>query len=305
MTIADAAEDRSPADAAADVRLSAGTVPLEPRVYETLPPEAISDQLRPVVEELGLVENCRQLAAEGWTIVENAASEEFFDRLRKAIVATTEAANATSLPQSKGRLLREDAVFAEAATNPSLMALAEFSVGRGCLLGSLIGTVRNAGDPSSPPHADQDMIPAPFPAHNFMLTACWVCDDFTKEGGATLIVPGTGRFHRHPTEAESADLSRAIAAECPAGSVVLWDGNIWHGNWPRSIPGQRVVLHATYYRLLMRPADDYSDIADRLVASYGPPMSQLLGLDDFFYKKYFDYEKDFPIFQRTVNNAKR
>ena len=303
MTIEDAAEELAGADAQSPE--GAKAVPLEPRVYETVPPETISDQLRPVVDELGLVENCRQLAAEGWTIVENAASEEFFDRLRKAIVATTEAANATSLAQSKGRLLREDAVFAEAATNPSLMALAEFSVGRGCLLGSLIGTVRNAGDPSSPPHADQDMIPAPFPAHNFMLTACWVCDDFTKEGGATLIVPGSGRFHRHPTEAESADLSRAIAAECPAGSVVLWDGNIWHGNWPRSIPGQRVVLHATYYRLLMRPADDYSDIADRLVASYGPPMSQLLGLDDFFYKKYFDYEKDFAIFQRTVNNAKR
>lgn len=301
MTIEGTAEDLAQSDTAADLQWSEGTVPLEAPVHETVPPEAISDQLRPVVEELGLVENCRQLAAEGWTIVENAASPEFFDRLRKAIVATTEAANS----RSKGRLLREDAVSAEAALNPSVMALAEFSVGRGCLLGSLIGTVRNPGDPSSRPHSDQAMIPAPFPAHNFMLTACWACDDFTKEGGATLIVPGTGRFRRHPNEAESADLSRAIAAECPSGSIVLWDGNIWHGNWPRSIPGQRVVLHATYYRLLMRSADDYSDIADRLVATYGPPMSQLLGLDDFLYKKYFDYEKDFAIFQRTVNNAKR
>ena len=135
MTIEDAAEGPAQSLAGADARLPE-EVPLEPRVYETLPPEAISDQLRPVVEELGLVESCRQLAAEGWTIVENAASPEFFDRLRKAIVATTEAADS----RSKGRLLREDAVFAEAATNPSVMALAEFSVGRGCLLGSLIGT---------------------------------------------------------------------------------------------------------------------------------------------------------------------
>lgn len=136
MTIEDAAEDPVHSNAGANARLPEAAVPLEPRVYETLPPEAISDQLRPVVEELGLVESCRQLAAEGWTIVENAASPEFFDRLRKAIVATTEAADS----RSKGRLLREDAVFAEAATNPSVMALAEFSVGRGCLLGSLIGT---------------------------------------------------------------------------------------------------------------------------------------------------------------------
>ena len=138
-----------------------------------------------------------------------------------------------------------------------------------------------------------------------MLTACWACDDFTQEGGATLVVPGTLPLMRHPTDEESAAaVEGAIAMECPAGSVVLWDGRVWHGNWPRTIDGQRVVLHATYYRVLLRQGDNYSDEAEELIERYGTAMSQLLGEEDYFYKKNFDYVKDYAKFVRTMNNAK-
>ena len=59
-------------------------------IYDTLPPDAISDELAPVVDELGLRENCRQLAMEGYTVVENAASEEFNQRLRAKILEILE-----------------------------------------------------------------------------------------------------------------------------------------------------------------------------------------------------------------------
>ena len=136
------------------------------------------------------------------------------------------------------------------------------------------------------------------------LTACWVTDDFTEAGGATRIVPRTNEHLRHPTDAEVADAAGAITAECPAGSVVVWDGRVWHGNYARTIEGQRVVLHATYYRLIMRPANDYSDIADALVETYGKPMSTLLGREDYMYKKGPDYVNDPEIFVSTINNAR-
>ena len=278
-------------------------VPVEVRRASTVPPREITPELRPVVEELGLVENCRELAEEGWTIVENAADPAFVARLRKAILETADVDDTGN--GNVGSLLAKDPVFAEATLNPKVMALAEFSVGRGFLLGSLIGTVRAQGNPALPVHCDQDMFPAPLPEHNMMLTACWACDDFTKEGGATLVVPGTRALLRHPTDEESAAaVDRAIAMECPAGSVALWDGRVWHGNWPRDTDGQRVVLHASYYRVLLRQGDNYSDVADELIERYGTPMSQLLGEEDYFYKKDFDYVKDYGKFVRTLNNAK-
>ena len=265
-----------------------------PILGPTVPPWEISAELLPVVEELGMVENCRQLAEEGWTIIENAADPDFFARLRRTILDS----------EGQYRLLRHEPIFAEAAINPKVMALAEFSVGRGCLLGSLISSIRSKGDPQASVHSDQAFFPSPFPQHNMMLTACWACDEFTRAGGATLVIPGTHRHLRPPTDEESAAAEGAIAARCPAGAIAVWDGRVWHGNWPRTLDGQRVVLHATYYRLLMRPADDYSDIADVLIERYGPRMSQLLGEDDFLYKKHFDYVGDYETFARTLENAR-
>ena len=217
----------------------------EVRRTATVPPEEISAELMPVVEELGLVENCRQLAREGYTIIENVAAPEFVARLRNTILESTTAGETGS--GSSMMVLGRDPVYAEAALNPRVMAMAEFSVGRGFLLGSLIASIHTHGRPALELHCDQEMFPAPLPAHNMMLTACWATDEFTREGGATRVVPGTSRHLRHPSEDEVAENYGAIAMECPAGSVVFWDGRIWHGNFARNSDGQRVVLHATYF----------------------------------------------------------
>ena len=190
-----------------------------------------------------------------------------------------------------------------AVLNPKALAMAEFSVGRGCLLGSLAATVRAKGEPALPLHADQAMFPAPFPEHNMMLTACWVLDDFTEAGGATRVLPGTNRLRRLPDDAESANAG-GVPMACRPGSLAIWDGRVWHGNFARTAEGQRVVLHATYYRLLMRPGEDYSDVADGLIETYGERMSQLLGREDFLFKKHFDYVKGYEVFARTLNNAR-
>ena len=264
-------------------------------LYETLPPEAISDELAPIVDELGLAENCRQLAMEGWTVITDAAPIEFTQRLRNAILTKAS-------PQGANMLLADDPVFAEAVLNPKLLAMAEFSVGRGFLLSQVAASVRPQGAGTIGLHADHNWLPAPFPAHNMLLTACWACDDYTKAGGSTLVIPGSANLRRHPNAAEVAACDGAIAIECPAGSIALWDGNLWHGNWPRELPGERVVCHITYTRLMMRPVEDYRDHEARLIEQHGDVMAGLLGHHDGLYgRKGFDYSK----LVDTFNNAKR
>lgn len=274
----------------------AGASPKRPEMYyETLPPEAISDELSPIVDDLGLTENCRELAMEGWTVVEDAAPIEFTQRLREAILATTGT-------QGARMLLADDPVFAEAVLNPKLLAMAEFSVGRGFLLSQVAASVRPEGAGPIGLHADHNWLPAPFPAHNMLFTACWVCDDYTKEGGSTMVIPGSAKLRRHPNAAETAESAGAVAIECPAGSIAMWDGNLWHGNWPRELPGERVVCHITYSRLMMRPVEDYRDHEQRLIEKYGDVMAGLLGHHDgLFGRQGFDYSKLID----TFNNAKR
>ncbi len=265
------------------------------KYYDTLPPDAISEELEPVITELGLVENCRQLAEEGWTVLENAATQEFNNRLRETILRVTD---------GKGgfMLLAKDSVFAEAVINKSLMAIAEFSVGRGFLLSQAAATVRPQGDPSIALHADHNWVPAPFPDHNLLLTACWACDGYSQAGGATLIIPGSNKLRRHPNETEVSEFGGAQPIECPPGSIALWDGNLWHSNFERTLEGERVVCHITYTRLLCRPVEDYGQHADDLIREHGSEMSQLLGREDMLFKPD---GADLSKLDTTFNNAKR
>ena len=89
-----------------------------PEIYhDTLPPEAISEELAPVIAELGLENNCRELAEEGWTVVENAATPEFNDRLRQKILELSGATLETG-GGGGNMMLAKDPVFAEAVLNP-------------------------------------------------------------------------------------------------------------------------------------------------------------------------------------------
>jgi hypothetical protein len=263
--------------------------------YDTLAPGEISESLKPQIEDLDLERNCRQLAEEGWTVVEGAAAGEFTDRLRESILRLSKGGGANML-------LAKDPVFAEAILNPSLQAMAEFSVGRGFLISQVAASVRSKGAGTIGLHADHNWLPAPFPSHNMLLTACWACDEYTEAGGATLIIPGTNRHRRHPNEDEVRDLSEAIPIECPPGSIVLWDGNLWHSNYPRSIDGERVVCHITYTRLMMRPVEDYSAQTTALIERHGEAMASMLGQDDMLFSPTgADYGK----LVQTFNNAKR
>ena len=152
--------------------------------YDTLAPGDISRELAPVIEALGLTENCRQLAEEGWTVLHDVAAPEFNERLRAIIL------DITGERPGANMLLAKDPVFAEAVLRPKLMAMAEFSVGRGFLLSQVAASVRQTGAPVIGLHADHNWLPAPFPAHNMLLTACWACDGYTEAGGCYVDHPG-------------------------------------------------------------------------------------------------------------------
>ena len=280
--------------------------PIDNLLYDTNPPEVVSDELRPVLEDLGLVDVCYKLAKEGWAVIEDAASPEFNERLRNAIIDSVDGLDTVAASPAKAAgknmNLREDPVFGEAALNPKILAVAEFSVGRGFLFSQMTTSVKCQGAKGIALHCDNNWLPAPFPEHNMITTFCWACDDFNKENGATSVIPGTQILKRHPNEEESNDLGGSVAIECSAGSIALWDGNIWHAAYDRDTPGARVVAHMSYSRLAMRPVEDYSNEADMLIERHGGRMAQLLGKEDaLFESEGFGYTQMIP----TFNNAKR
>jgi hypothetical protein len=267
---------------------------------DTLPPEAISDELAPTVAELGLEDNCRELAELGYTVVENVSSPEFNQRLREAIIRTAPSDDPTQA-RGSNMAMRLDPVIAEAVINPSLMAMAEFTVGRGHLISQVATSVTPGGTGGIGLHADQNWLPAPFPEHNMITTMCWATDEFTEANGSTHVVPRSHLLRRHPTEEEMETREGIVAIECPAGSVAIWDGSIWHTGWPRTTAGERVVCHISYSRLSMRIIENYAADADGLIAQHGEKMAQLLGRNDSLDSPTgFEFSKVYE----TFNNSK-
>jgi ectoine hydroxylase-related dioxygenase (phytanoyl-CoA dioxygenase family) len=71
----------------------------------------------------------------------------------------------------------------------------------------------------------RDISPFPNPSPPVVMATMWAATDFTRENGATVLVPGSHLWpdDRVPTKEE------LRCAEMPAGSVLLYCGNLIHG----------------------------------------------------------------------------
>ena len=254
-------------------------------VHETRQPFELTDELKAKVDTLGLAESVAHVKAEGYGYIYDPAPIAFTQRLREAIVRT---APGSEGPRGMNMLLDKDPVFAEVALNPKLLTMVEILCGKGALLSQVTSTVfpKQADAPRKGGlHADQTWTPAPFPEHNQTATFCWACDEYTTEGGATRVVPNSHRLRRHPTAEEIAAEEGIISTACPAGTVVFWNGSIWHSGGTRTIGGERVVLHITFSRLAMRPIENYDHLGEDWLADKPYEMRVLLGREDFLNKE--------------------
>jgi hypothetical protein len=242
-----------------------------------LPMYGVSEELAPRIAKFGLERNLQELQEQGYTVI--PVDRELTDRLRLAIFAATESAKEgnSTFDRACGMPLGLDPVFGEACEHPAVLAIAEFMCGRGYVLSALLATVRTAGS-AIQLHSDQAWLPSPYPEHNAFMTACWVTDDFTRENGATCVVPGSHLLRRAPSPEESAArFAEAVAIEAPAGSVAIWDGSVWHGNIPRTAPGERAVLHVSYGRVGYQRFHDFSYVGEEFRNSASATMRGLLG----------------------------
>jgi ectoine hydroxylase-related dioxygenase (phytanoyl-CoA dioxygenase family) len=63
-----------------------------------------------------------------------------------------------------------------------------------------------------------------------VVDSTWMLDDFTAENGATRLVPGSHRWAKAPWDVMDCqdDHPQQIIVEAPAGSVLVFNGLIWH-----------------------------------------------------------------------------
>ncbi len=137
-----------------------------------------------------------------------------------------------------------DQAFLALVDEPTVLAVIEDLLGPDLILGSMNARIVRPGDPVQPLHSD---IPRPLRKLGppVMVNAVWMLDGFTADNGATRIVPGS---HLAP-EAEPPDgvsVPHVVAPTGPAGSVLVFNGQCWHGGGANRSDRIRRAVFAHY-----------------------------------------------------------
>jgi ectoine hydroxylase-related dioxygenase (phytanoyl-CoA dioxygenase family) len=140
-------------------------------------------------------------------------------------------------------LLARGEAFWPVPLHPLVLAVAERVLDPELLLSSLSAITLAPGQGAQPLHEDTQRIPLARPRAPIALNAIWALSDFTEANGATRIVPGSHRFDAPPRYGAE---HPTVAAEMPAGSILLFDSALWHAGGANVTDARRWAI-ACYY----------------------------------------------------------
>jgi ectoine hydroxylase-related dioxygenase (phytanoyl-CoA dioxygenase family) len=162
-----------------------------------------------------------------------------------------------------------------------MLSTIEALLGDGFLLSGTTSMHIGPGETDQRLHADDGMISLPRPHPATMITTLWALSEFTKDNGATRLIPGS---HKEESIAPGSDeVSTALLAEMPAGSVLVLHGSTWHGGGPNTtslatLGSQRYGLSIQYVAGWCRQQQNLMLGTPRdVVASYPRRLQELIG----------------------------
>jgi ectoine hydroxylase-related dioxygenase (phytanoyl-CoA dioxygenase family) len=164
-------------------------------------------------------------------------------------------------------LASKSAAFDVAYTHPKVLAAVRHGL-RGA-----VRVFQLSGRDPLPKYGQQglhtDWLPRA-PSEPFsIVTAIWLLDDFTPNNGATRLIPGSHLLPRPLPKSMQEPASRHPDQKfvvARAGSVLIFNGHLWHSGTRNDSAGPRRVLQCQFVALeLLRTTGTSPEISERLV----------------------------------------
>ncbi len=250
------------------------------------------------IDWLGLAQNVVDLDAYGFTILERLLDDDTLSTARQAILDICEAQTGVKPDFDTGEthpnwrllpyLMPRHPVFQDILLNEKAVALIHYLLGKSAQLSSMTCHFKGPGDSGQIPlHTDTGM-PAPLPPYSQVANINYALTDYSKDGGCLALVPGSHKWARNPESTEifldgPAENKLAEPIEVPAGTAVVWHGNVWHGSYPRKTPGLRLNLAVYHARPYWKLQERYgNELPQEVIDRHGnnPVFRELAGLDD-------------------------
>jgi ectoine hydroxylase-related dioxygenase (phytanoyl-CoA dioxygenase family) len=227
-------------------------------------------------------DHLERLSRDGFTIVENAIDPALIDQLNAALERLERELDAR--PAMNGfeghktvriyNLLALGTPFAQVPVHENVLPLVEGVLDAGCLISSLSSIAIDPGESAQPIHADDMVIPLEKPHRAIVCNSMWALTDFTDANGATRLVPGS---HKKPNP-DYGGAYETIPAEMAKGSVLLWDGALWHGGGANRTDRRRTGIAMNYCAGFIRQQENQQlGLPPELVRSFPARLQELIG----------------------------
>lgn len=260
-----------------------------------------------VVTRLNLRDYINEVEEFGYTIIppEMVASERRRNLILEKIIeiaecktgnsidikSNTNHGNYQAIPQTESQfvlyhLLFEDEIFEQWLMNEIILCLSSYFLNNQAQLSSMSSFIKWKGDNYKDAmglHADTQ------PAPSGKLPSEWVdaCNsvfcltDYTKEDGALAVVPESHKFARQPSF-DDFKKNNIIPVEAPAGSLIFWHGNLWHGAYPKLTDGLRINLTTfmSHRRIKTQESIKEKITQEMLDRNPGKHFARMVGLND-------------------------
>ena len=230
-----------------------------------------------------LASHAERIDRDGYTILEGVIEPELRDALTDDLVRLERFYGVT--PSDNGfegtktvriyNLLALGKLYEGIPVHTNVLPVVEGVLDDGCLVSSLSSIAIDPGESAQPIHADDQLIPLTKPHVPTVCNTMWALTDFTEANGATRIIPGSHRRDRSPDFGAPYD---SIAAEMPAGSVLVWHGSLWHGGGANTSSEHRVGVAMNYCAGWIRQQENQQlGIPRDVAAGFSRRLRQLCG----------------------------
>jgi ectoine hydroxylase-related dioxygenase (phytanoyl-CoA dioxygenase family) len=225
----------------------------------------------------------------GYSVVERVLDPSFVDETRDAMYRVQERIRDELGEERLARagelgvlrlMVKYDQHFFRFLELPEVLSVVDGTVSEAAILHLQNGFVLPSFAPGAVPESFQTSFHRDFPRHlNGYLASVnilFAIDEFSEENGATLVVPGTHQ-REDPPDADYLRAS-AIAVECPAGSMLVFDSTLWHAAGANVSGKDRLGINHQFTRSFFKQQIDYvRALGDQGVLAQKPRTQQLLG----------------------------
>jgi ectoine hydroxylase-related dioxygenase (phytanoyl-CoA dioxygenase family) len=230
-----------------------------------------------------MAEHLRRIEEDGYTILQDAIDLEVIDEIDESLLKLErdlgivpaenlfEGVHTTRVYN----LLVHGEVLQKIPVHPHVLPVVDGVLDPGCLISSLSSVAIGPDETPQPIHADDQLIPLPRPHVPIICNTMWAITDFTKENGATRLIPGSHKWDKAPNPLEQYD---SIPAEMTKGSVLVWVGSLWHGGGANTTDTRRVGIAMNYCAGYIRQQENQQlGIPPALVKTFPRRLQELIG----------------------------